>query len=113
MRVPLLPFAKISQILKTVNACLVTVAPAKVQSVAADDAQIPDFDFVRHSLRPERALSRPFVNALRAGTGPPKHRGFVIANPTVSPGYPQARVALLRNLCRFDRLAFLCCVDHN
>src|SRR5918993_1413968 len=88
-----LPFAKISQILKTVNACLVTVAPAKVQSVPADDAQVPDFDFVRHRLRPERALSRPFVNALRAGTRAPKHRGFVIANPTVSPGYSHARVA--------------------
>src|SRR5262249_54312980 len=41
----LLLLTNIAQILKTVNACLVPVAPAKIQSISAYDRQVVDFDF--------------------------------------------------------------------
>jgi hypothetical protein len=42
----LLLLTEISQILKTVNAGFVAVAPAKVQSVTTDDIKIADLEFV-------------------------------------------------------------------
>jgi hypothetical protein len=108
----LLTLAKISQVLKTINAGFVPVAPAKVQRVATDNREIIDLNFVRYGLRLQRPLSRPFVHALGAWTGASQRHRVIIAHPLVAPGDPQVRVAFLRNLSRLDCLPFLGNVSH-
>src|SRR6185437_713140 len=105
-------FAKISKILKAVDACLVTVAPAKIQRVTADNAQIANLDFVGYRLRLQRSLPRPFVYALSARTRASQRNGRILAHPPVRPGNSQTTVAFLRNLGRLNCLSSRCCINH-
>jgi hypothetical protein len=99
--------AKISQVLKTINAGFVSVAPSKVQRVTTHDREIVDLNFVRDCLWFQRPLSRPFVYALGAWTRATQLRRFIIAHPPIAPGDPQKGVAFLRNLSRLNRLSSL------
>jgi len=103
---------KIAQILKTVNACLVIVAPAKIQSIPADDAQIADFDLVRNRFRRQCSLAGPFVDALGARTSTTQVCRLIVADVPVGPGDSQQRIALLRDLTWLDRLASLGYLNH-
>ncbi len=75
--------AQIAQVLKTINAGFVSVAPAKIQSITADDRDIGNFHFIRNHFRFQRSLSGPFVNALSARTGAPQRHSFVITHATI------------------------------
>ena len=97
---------QIPQVLETVDAGLVTVAPAKVQRITSNNRKICDFNFIGNRLRAERAVAGPFIDALRARTGTAQVRGFVRARSVIGPGDSQASVALLRDLARLDRLTF-------
>ena len=108
--IPLL--AKVPEILKTINARFVPIAPTKVERIPADNIEIAYLEFVADPFRLQGPLSRPFIHALRARAHPSQCRSPIIAHSIVSPGNPQLRVALLRNLARLNRLASLCCVDH-
>src|ERR1700730_14370342 len=88
-----------------------SVAPAKVQRVTANDREITDLNFVRNGFRPQRSLSCPFVHALRAGARPSQRCRIVVAHALVVPGDSQMSIALLRNLSRLNRQPFLCRVN--
>jgi hypothetical protein len=60
---------KIAQVLKTVDTGFVAVAPAKIQSVPADNTDIIDLDFIGNCFRLKRSFARPFIHALSAGAG--------------------------------------------
>src|SRR5438132_1880440 len=105
-------FAKISQILKAINAGFVAIAPTKVERVTADNCEIIDLEFVRNSFRLQGPLARPFVHALRAGAYASQSSSLVVAHAIISPGDPQLRIALLRNFARLNCLPSFCDVSH-
>ena len=108
----LLLLAQIPQVLKTINASFMTIAPTEVQSVAANYIEIANLEFVRNNFGFEGPLSGPFVHALSAWTYASQVGGLIITNSIISPGDAQLRIALLRNLARLDRLSSLCDVNH-
>jgi hypothetical protein len=81
--------------LKTVDAGLVTIAPAKVQSVAPNNAQVANLDIFGNGLRFQGALTCPFINALSARTSLSQGYRSEIAYAAVGPGNPELAIALL------------------
>src|SRR6266702_8637787 len=100
------PLTKLAQILKTVNTCLVRVAPAKIQRISSDGCDIANRDFVRNTPWFQSPFAGPFIHTLGAGTSASQLGGFILAHAAVTPGNAQFGVALLQDLARHDRLAF-------
>src|SRR6185436_3110977 len=73
----ILSFAQLAQIAKTINPGLVAVAPAKVEGVAPDDADIADLNSLRNAVSLQHSLACPFVNALRTRAGAPEIGGSI------------------------------------
>ena len=109
----LLLFTKISQVLKTINASFVPVAPTKVQSVAPHNIEIADLEFIRNNVWLQCPLSRPLIDALCARAYASQSCRVVVAHSIVGPCDSQLGIALLRNLARFDRLSSLCNLSHS
>src|SRR5947207_2522344 len=99
---------KLSQVLKTINACFVAIAPAKVERIAADDGQVLDLEFIGNHFRFQRPPSRPFIHALGTWAHASQSGGVVITDSFIRPGDSQLRITLLRNLAGLDRLSSLC-----
>src|SRR5258706_13032251 len=99
--------------LKTINSRFVTVAPTKVERIAAHDVEIANLDFVGNHFRFQRSLSRPFIHALCAGAYASQSGRVVVAHSVIRPGDSQLRTALLRNLARLDCLLSLYDVNHS
>ena len=78
------------------------VAPAKVQSITTDYANVGDLNIVGNRAGFQGPLSRPLVHALGAGT---------IARAAITPGDTQFSIAFLTNLAGLDGLAWLCGFD--
>src|ERR1700741_436416 len=80
-----LTFTQFTQVSKAVNPRFVTVAPAKVERITPDDADVPDFNSLRNTLRLQHSFARPFVDALSARTSASQIGGSVAATPVIRP----------------------------
>ena len=79
-----------------------TVAPAKIERVTADDAEILDFNTLRNALGLQHSLASPLVDALRARTRAPQVRCVVTALPAVTPRDAQCEVVFVFDLPGLD-----------
>jgi hypothetical protein len=73
----------------------VTVAPAKVERVTPDDAEILDFHILRNAFGLQHSLARPLVDALRARARATEIHSTIKALPPVAPRYAQREVILV------------------
>jgi len=95
-------FTKIAQVAKTIDSRFVTVAPAEVQRVTANQAQVLDFEFVGNTGAVQDTLTSPLIHALRTGTRTPQLSGSKPALPAVSPGDAEREVILVFDFARLD-----------
>jgi len=81
----------------------VTIAPAKVERVTPNDADVSDFNILRNALSLQYSFSRPFVHALRAGTGAPEVRSAVPALPIIAPDDAHVEIIVVFDFFRLNR----------
>ena len=90
-----LTLTQLTQISKTVNSRFVTVAPAKVERVTPDDAEILDFHLLRNAFGLQHSFASPLVDALRARARAPQISGTITALPAVAPRDAHCEIVLL------------------
>src|SRR5205085_7054103 len=79
-----------------------TVAPAKMERVAADELHVLNRERIRHGLRSQHALAGHLVNALRARADAPERGRTVATLALVAPSDAHLCVRLLRDLARLN-----------
>src|SRR5204863_5671562 len=62
LRSSVLSFTQFPQIAKTVDPCLVAIAPAKIERVTSDDTYVGYRQLFRNGFRLQYALASPLVN---------------------------------------------------
>jgi hypothetical protein len=77
--------AELSQVAKTVDTSIMVVAPLKTQCIATHYADISDGCRVGNGFGPQRSLTGPFVNALRARTSTTQLSSVIGAAMFISP----------------------------
>jgi hypothetical protein len=90
--------AQLTQISKTVNPRFVTIAPAKVERVAANYTDILDFNLLRNAVGLQHTLSSPLVNALSTRTGTPQIGGAIKTAPIVAPKDAKREIVIMLDL---------------
>src|SRR5678815_945378 len=94
-----------TQVSKTINSCFVTVAPAKVERVTPDDADVADFNILRNTVRLQYSFTCPFINTLRARTRAPQLSRRVRTAVIVTPDDADGEIVDLLDFFRLNRRA--------
>jgi hypothetical protein len=76
----------------------VTIAPAKVERVAANYTDILDFNLLRNAVGLQHTLSSPLVNALSTRTGTPQIGGAIKTAPIVAPKDAKREIVIMLDL---------------
>ena len=79
-----------------------TIAPAKVERVTPNDAEILDFHILRNAFGLQHSLASPLVDALRARAGATEIGSTIKALPPVAPRYAQREVILVFDFLWLD-----------
>src|SRR6185369_10708656 len=97
-----LSLAQLAQVAKTINSGLVAIAPAKVERVTPDDADVADFNIVRNTLGLQHALACPLVYTLRARTGAPQVSRVIMTATVVAPRDADVEIVFVLDLFRLN-----------
>src|SRR6185503_9196973 len=99
----ILTLTQFTQVSKTVNSRFVTIAPAKVERVTPDDAEVPDFNLLRNTVGLQHSFTRPFINALRARTVASQLSRSIRTTAIVTPDDADSEIVVLFDFSRLNR----------